>query len=401
MDRSVIEQIACQAVDDIQRSRINEIKNYGLLAGKTGLALYHFYLSRYLQREESLVLAGAQIETIFDIINNQSNHFAYTTSYSDGLAGFGFLLHVLSDEGVVEPDLVMDYKVTDDLFFSAAGRYLQDDMLDLLHGLFGILYYMAHSPMTPGTEQFLQDTVLRLEQKLIVDEKGSRFQNKAGFLNPDEINFSLSHGNTGFWLVLLTIYEKGIYCDKIRDMVTSGIDYLLHYANDGASTEAGYSLFPYGVNESAETPSHTPQPVWGNRLAWCYGDLNIALLLFRAGRLFQRPDYIHQADEIGRLAARRRLPAETEVYDSHFCHGSSGLAQYFSRLHDIGGGDCYADAYEYWIEQPALHLRAESKRTIVEEKYGILEGRLGSVLSLLYYLYRPAGAAWDSIFLLS
>jgi len=141
-------------------------------------------------------------------------------------------------------------------------------------------------------------------------------------------------------------------------------------------------------------PGISPKPT---RLAWCYGDLGIAVALLQAARGVREPAWEREAMMIARRCAAR--PAEQSgVVDCGLCHGAAGVGHLFNRLFQATGDESLRDAARFWFNRtfdmrrpneaiagfPAWMPdpeRPEEKRWVAEP--GILEGAAGVALALL------------------
>ena len=125
------------------------------------------------------------------------------------------------------------------------------------------------------------------------------------------------------------------------------------------------------------------------------------LLLYQAGKLLNRPDWIRLANEIGELTMQRHTTRATLIKDSHLCHGSAGIAQYYKRFYDQTGYAPYNDVYQFWLDKTIHYLDQElTDDAFIGHAGELLDGFVGSSLVLL----SAAGEedyAWDRIFLLS
>jgi len=87
--------------------------------------------------------------------------------------------------------------------------------------------------------------------------------------------------------------------------------------------------------------------------------------------------------------------------DSHFCHGTAGLAQFYLCLYNESGHFCYYRAYEFWIEKTIRLLDNEiTKNAYSANPVGILEGWPGVAMVLTEYINEGEPLKWANAFLL-
>jgi hypothetical protein len=96
-----------------------------------------------------------------------------------------------------------------------------------------------------------------------------------------------------------------------------------------------------------------------SRLAWCYGDLSIAVVLLNAARALEEPLWERTAREIGTKAAARTFE-QSGVQDAGLCHGAAGVAHLFNRLYQATGDDGMLSAARRWIDH-TLALRSDER----------------------------------------
>jgi hypothetical protein len=124
------------------------------------------------------------------------------------------------------------------------------------------------------------------------------------------------------------------------------------------------------------------------------------LLLYRAGRLLADERYIRIANRIGFQTVTRRSYAATMSQDSHFCHGSSGLARFYKSLYQETGYTVYNDAYQYWLDTTlSLVDRDIEQNNYSVNRAGLLEGWAGIGLVLADHLLDQK-CSWARILLL-
>jgi hypothetical protein len=141
-----------------------------------------------------------------------------------------------------------------------------------------------------------------------------------------------------------------------------------------------YSFFPFIVKQGANEISAP------NRLGWCYGDLNEVLLFYRAGNLFEDNELIDLADVMGTQTLMRKTQMATLIEDSGFCHGSSGLSQFYRQLYRERKLPVYKEGYTYWIEKTLIFLEEDLVNGLYSGKeHEMLNGLIGVAFSLLSY----------------
>ncbi|RMH15406.1 MAG: hypothetical protein D6696_20840 [Acidobacteria bacterium] len=145
-------------------------------------------------------------------------------------------------------------------------------------------------------------------------------------------NLGVAHGIPGIVGLLARIYRAGIERRRVRSLLDGALPWLLARRLPVA---AGEPCYPRWL-----VPGEPPEPC---RVAWCYGDLGAAWVLFDAAAAVGRSDWREEALELARHAAR--VPAEAaRVLDPGICHGAAGNAHVFNRFYQATGDELLRDA---------------------------------------------------------
>lgn len=188
-------------------------------------------------------------------------------------------------------------------------------------------------------------------------------------------DLGLAHGVAGVVAFLAAASVIPETADAARELLRDATSWLLAQSQ---SPPADYR-FPHFA---------AAQPV-RCRIAWCYGDLGVAVALLHAGRQLASPPVMRAASETALLAASRASKGVVET--TGLCHGNAGVAHVLFRL-----GEALEDPL---IVQAARRQLAATLRTTPEEHdYGLLTGETGIALTLLDGVVEPS---WDSLLLLS
>lgn len=370
-------------------------KDDTLLGGKLGLVHYYFYLYQQFGNDEYAERALDLVEEAANLHDDESKTL-FGAAFSSGGAGLGYTLKTLHNYGLLEMDLSEDLADLDDYLFNTALEMIEKDgNLDYLHGAAGIIHYFLFR---------LPDEALRERTETLV----RAFINQKKFLpngtwfstyvistdDRTEINCSLSHGQTAFLLILMNAWHKGFQFPEIKETIETGVQLIVSFKRNPAPDDELVAFFPSTI-KSADTS----QQLTSNRLAWCYGDLDILILLYQAGDFLNKPEWKQLASEMGANIVHRKTATETVVTDSHFCHGAAGLVQTYKYLHEISGEEMYRAASEYWLQQTVEMLPAELEQGLYKEKVGaLLEGLVGVNL-VLAESFSPVPLNWARMLL--
>ncbi len=375
----------------------------GLLSGRMSKALFCYYYGQITQNQTASERGWSFIAEAFDRIAEGGLHF----SHCNGMAGFGWGLEHLAEQGFIDLDVNDALKNMDDYLGEIMIAEMQAGNFDFLHGSAGIaLYFLKRRKWRPRkADQYLQKwmQVLRdtaeegpegtLKWKALTDYK----KNEYGY----QIN--LSHGIMSIVAVLSKIYAAGAHQRTAFELADRACRYVLQQRID--QDYRSMHVFPAVAIESLKDGE------MGTRLAWCYGDLGIGLALRNAGKNLGQESWIDIADYVLVKTTKRRTPEDTMVRDACMCHGTAGNGHIYQRLWLQTRNPLFKEAADYWLDE-TLHIDSFKNglagyRTYMPEDMGgwtktsdMIEGTSGIGLALLSKLkeYNPA---WDEAFLMS
>jgi lantibiotic biosynthesis protein len=162
-----------------------------------------------------------------------------------------------------------------------------------------------------------------------------------------EFNLGVAHGVPGVIGFLSLCLKKNCNPAEVCEMLAPVVDDLR------AQTLGPYTLSAFATTTGDSTPS---------RLAWCYGDAGISLVLYMAASALSSPNIRALADDTRDRFLVRRRDDFSSVVDATLCHGSAGLLHICTKLAEHGSSSKLAAAATFW-----RHHLLEKR----EEKLGI------------------------------
>jgi lantibiotic biosynthesis protein len=368
--------------------------NDGLFGGSLGLALYYYNLYQAYGKQADADIAISYVESTLQKINDgHINILGH--SFCNGLAGLGYMIHELNKAELVDIDIHEEFAELDQMLYQTAKQQLQhSNQHDFLHGAMGIIYYFVSRLPDATIAGYTYELVQLFCDKAVYTEKGIWFKNFVVKEDKDaEINFSLSHGQSSFLIILALAYHKGITVEHIPLLLEKGVELLLHYKRAPNIANGDYSFFPTAVHEEEKH--------FSIRLAWCYGDLNVVLAILHATTVLNKPNWFEIANEIALETIKRNDSVTSGATDSHLCHGSLGLAQLYKNLYELTEIDAYKVAWEHWVHFTATEFVPQELETnfYKDKECDLLEGWVGVNLAYLTFLSDKA-LSWNKILLL-
>jgi lantibiotic modifying enzyme len=378
--------------------------NLGVLTGLTGLALFHFYYSRFANNDDSSEIGVEIITECFEKINQNYELPTYCT----GIAGFGWALEHLYTENFIDfnnDEVLSDldsYLFEKQLIDSSTGQF------DFLHGSIGYGYYFLARYKNTSSEQlkekyktYILELISSIKEFAIECENQIKWESilsietqKRGY------NFSLSHGIPSIINFLSRLYCFSDFKSVVSPLLTKSISYILDHKNENSNE---YSLFPNFESESGSTNQHS-------RLAWCYGDLGIGITLFQTAKLLQDQDLKKTAIDILKHSAQRVQQQDTLVRDAGICHGAFGIAKVFNRMYKETNIPIFKQATEHWLNEGlkmsfhkdgyAGYKKWVGGKGTWEKELSLLEGISGVGLVIIDYL-TDSDFNWDECLMIS
>lgn len=358
----------------------------------SGAIIFLFNYSRCYNDNQAYEMACNYVE---NLVKYYTSHLENVTS----LSKFQWMIKYLSDNKFIEIDQYSETErlTLDEYLFSAQNVFFRNGLFDFLHGGLSIGLYFLINNKTEEIRKMIDD-ISKLSEK---DVNGLKWKSVTKLSTWEEkYNLSLSHGMSSLVVMLCKIYDNAIECDKTKQMIEGAIKYIL-----AQKLPAGQYISIYG-NLALESSEF----IVSSRLAWCYGDLCVAVALWKASKSLKRNDWAEEAKTILIHSSKRRDLNENGVIDACFCHGASGIAHIFHRMYKETELDECGEAARYWMEKTIEMSKFKDglagykvwrRDNGFENDAGLLEGIAGIGLALLSYHSEMAIMSWDECLLLS
>lgn len=382
-----------------------------LAGGEAGFALFRAYLARsgLLSQTQSACqedMAFAHLQSAAD----QLGSIAQRPELFSGFAGVAWATQHLLSQGFLDEGEDLCAAVDEALL-----EWLRDRgasmLCELIAGLAGIGLYGLSRQGRSGGRKIVQHVVATLADTAIADQSGrtwfhapEKLSSFARQIHPNGCyNLGLSHGIPGVLIFLGRAATHEV--PGARELLLDATRWLLlqqrAYHN---GSRFGHSF----VRDPSEEPD-------GSRVAWCYGDLGVAVALLTTSQHTPDDECNSLALELVRSAARRPIE-ECRVKDAGLCHGAFGNAQVFARLYAATREPSQLEAATRWLavglamRQPGVGLAGfqhwlppmpgDSGPGTWQPSPSLLEGTCGIGLTLLGFL-ASLEPAWDEFLMLN
>lgn len=364
-----------------------------LAGGAAGLSILYPYLSRSLADGGDDEIALRFLKQAAQAVSR----VPMDRSFYDGFAGVAWSVAHLrawlldpADDSTAPVDQLLQSELNEKPW---RGQY------DLVSGLVGFGVYALEQMPKPGAIQCLRQIIDRLDESAERKSDGITWFTSRDMLFQSErsahphgyYNLGLAHGVPGVIALLgrvcLLKSAKATAVSKIQVKARSLLEGTVPWLLAQKLSPDSSSVFPSCTGPGVERiPS---------RVAWCYGDLGIAIALLTAALSTNNAAWKDEALQLGRKVARRPL-RESRVVDSGLCHGAAGVGHLFNRIFQRTGEPLFKQAARKWF-QHTLDMRRPrqsvagffSKRRGRNGKLrcvptaGLLEGAAGVALALL------------------
>ena len=311
-----------------------------------------------------------------------------------GTVGVGWTLAYL-EGGLVDPE-PDDNDV--DLLVAQALTGASWPSADLIRGVTGTGVYVLQRgrPTDLVVRRLAAMAVTRPEGATWWVDPATCLPERAAAYPDGYYDVGLAHGQAG--TVALLAHALAAGDETARPLLEAATEWLLaQRLPDGT----GPGRYPALVDAGDRPPG-------GSRLAWCYGDVGVAVGLLAAGRALGDERVTKEAADLALDAAAR---TEAGVVDAPLCHGAAGLLHLFGRLYAQLGDERLADAARHWFDvtlaqrrpgEPVAgygSMRPDPDGSLAYEPLaGFLEGASGVGLALLAATGERA-PDWDALLL--
>ena len=287
-------------------------------------------------------------------------------------------------------------------------RYLEHptENYDLISGLVGlavpVLQRIADGKPSPTSEPLARTILSQIERLSRTVPAGITWHTAPSLLPEWQRqlapsgyhNLGLAHGIPGIVAIMARYIAAGVEVHRARTLLDGAVSYLRSVASPHPGSRYNAWL---PAREDARS-----------RVAWCYGDLGVAVALMSAATITGRDDWRTESIELAHGMARRSRESSL-VIDTGLCHGAAGVAHLFNRMAQTTGDDELARAAHTWFARTLEMRRSDAvagfprgvphEGTMTwEPGVDLLTGATGVALAL-HAAISPIEPAWDQLLL--
>lgn len=375
----------------INEGEIERYNSRGLFGGPMGL---YMFKANYAMFSNTDYAYGTTLERLIEKEFTNNN-----ITFSTGQSGLNWYYYYLVKKGLIEKEDYENFSFNHAALKDFSLRQLGIGNFDFLHGALGIAYSLlfANDLDLDYFERFFS-TLSNLRKLNTVTHSFANFLPDQNKTIVTEINLSLSHGIASILKFCIECYNKKVCSDKAKSLAY----YLASSIQEYANKETQYCYFPNIVNVHKIGNENS-------RLAWCYGDLGIAYILYQFGTTFDEKKLRELALEVLYHTTKRKDFEQTRILDAGICHGTAGVAHIYNRLWNYTRDNNFKKSADFWISKTLdfanqkdgfagykMYLAQYNKFVPM---FGLLEGTAGVGQVLLSYINNDF--SWDYCLMLN
>lgn len=334
----------------LDTASVAPLRDPSLASGYAGLALFFGYLSK------ARLCSGCNIDFL-PLLNRAAqavNDVEMTPSLYRGVTGIAWAVEHLQERSAVGEE---DSGELIDVFLVKYLRRRPWELeYDLIDGLVGFGVYLLERWPRPSARECLVQIVHRLSETARRTRDGTTWWTSPLLLKHTRAiatypngyyNAGVAHGVPGVVGLLAQMCALGIADKEAKSLLDEAVAWLL--AQRQEFSNGSCLQFPSCISaEGHASPA---------RLAWCYGDLGIAVTLLQAARCLGVTAWEQEAITIAERAAMCP-PGTAGIVDAGLCHGAAGVAHLLNRLYQLTGNEMVAERARFWFRE-TLRMKCE------------------------------------------
>lgn len=379
-----------------------DIVDYGIFTGYSGLALYFFEKNKISGSSESISKFEYYLKKS---IKGLEENKAF--SLCSGNIGIYYLIFYLIKNEYYDDKVEVIFQEFPDYAEELIEYYSERKNFDYLHGFLGILFLcleLYSFSKEPIFKEKIKKPIINIVYLLdslslqLTPDKIS-WISKGLYSKTEGFSFGFAHGIPSIVSLLTRVYYLGVEKKNIKNMLERACNFLI-----SVKGEYDGSCFPNFIM----VRNNERIPTSNSRLAWCYGDLSVGIALLNCGKVIENKNIIKEADEI-LLNTTKREYSKTGIVDVFLCHGTSGLVMMYNYLYKVTGKEIYKERTDFWLNDTIIKSQQNypNIKTWIGSEGGwtdqdsILEGKSGLLLQLYSIIDKEYENPLEKLFLLN
>lgn len=386
-----------------------------LYAGKPGIAIFFAHLYKLTKEENYQKYSYSLMSDSINEIKSLSTQHSLA-----GISGTIWALHHLVNVNFFEYNEIKPYSLhLKSRIISTIDFETTNLDYDLMYGFIGKL--IALREIYHSNNQENREVVNLLSQSVhhlydIAVQEGESMIYWTSPHNKRLVITGMAHGISSIIWYLSKIIKDNILDEFTTNLAVKLVRKAANWLTDrGVNINKNELCVPkkiYLDNHSKLIPEY--------RLAWCQGDLGVAVALISASEATDDQSLFKQGlsiiENISSLGIESIKLRDSNHTDSTICHGTFGIFLIFYLLHKKTGSKKLELAYQYWLERILREFDPskdycnlvyayfnEQQQITWNNSPGLLNGLSGNGLVLLTYYLRERGIIaqynWFDIFI--
>lgn len=336
----------------------NKNGGYNITGGRSGHLLLTAYNSFVNGTREGIGEIYKIIDEISEGIHNDfTNGKGLDFSYAGGITGAITAVNHVCNTSVIEEDIddVFDEEVQR-IILKAMQYDMDNSNYELLYGYIGKGIFLLEKKNSEWAVEGITKIIKHLNQEKRVMDAGYFWTVRQPSDKANIIDLGLAHGIPSITSFCCRALPKIAHDTNLK---ATTLDLIYRSAVFLISKEQENTLFKY-PKAKWNIPIDSSINPYYSRLGWCYGDLCIALTLFKASAALENNYFETKAkdimDNLENINIRESgVKNSNNEIDPSFCHGAAGVAYI---LHNI---------YSRFYKNPMLEKQIEYWMSIVED----------------------------------
>ncbi|AYO48029.1 lanthionine synthetase C family protein [Streptococcus mutans] len=396
-----------------KNSQVKQTDFWNLLSLSSGITSLLIFYQEYENLEK--IDLKQQKQSLIGLISHYVNQIADKSSLFDGLAGVGFAINYVSNNGKYYQELLnqIDSKVRQNVKRNLAvcnsEEYTNPTNYDVISGNAGVARYLMERESSENwqiVKMILETFYKALEQGWRVQPKYQFLEAEKQYYSKGNINFGLAHGVLGPTTIMSLYQQRYPQDTRNAEKLQETYQLIKRYAqvrDEGLRWPIRYDLL-------------RKEASFILRNGWCYGDNGVYNTLFLIGKVLSNQEIC----ETARKVVPSIIRDDYEKMESPtFCHGFAGKANFFLLQYQRTNESIFLVKAEEEIDKILVMYNSENmfgfkdiednidntgERLTYWDNFGLLSGTVGILLVLMEYCnIVNAGkvAEWNKIFLLT
>jgi lantibiotic modifying enzyme len=356
------------------------------MVGSAGISLFLYYYWKWTRQ-------NAIYERATEVLNYNIEHINHMMSFSlyNGFAGIIWLIKHLEEECLIDENTDEIAEEIYPVLCETMIKEMDKGNYDYLHHALGI-GFTCLKLNNIYTNTHLQKFILLL-QKCSIRQSSGCVSWASNYIKDGKItkvyNTSMAHGLSGIIVFLVKLVKKQQCLIGFSNLLDDAVQFLIQQQQDSTVYS---SNFPAIISATINYRN--------SKLAWCNGDLGIAIALWQASVVLDNKAYNSLSLRVFEDYYKKNDIKKMTNNDIGICHGISGIAHIFNRMYYNTQYDIFKKSTLFWIAELLLAMDTKSSMNYEKEPKNFLKGISGIGLVLLSAV-SDIEPRWDECLLLS